>query len=171
MESLTALNLSTIIENCEFLEISGNYHFILLSDIQNIKITNSYFAFNEAGSTYFFTKITNFNDFIETIIYSNGVSATIVLNGLIFFQNDVNSDGILIKNVQKAILKNLEFQENNKNLNFSGGCVGIYDTEYIFLFNINVVGSYSNMTTVGIKIIENYNDDVVEQETSKFQVN
>ena len=83
----------------------------------------------------------------------------------------MNSENILIKNAKKTILKNLEFRKNNNQyFNFTGGCVGIYDSNYLFLLNVNVFESYSNMTTMGIKIIEKNNNLQQQQETSKFQV-
>ena len=170
IESINLLNLTINIENCQFSEILGNFPIFFRLDYQNIKISTTYFAYNEAGNFFSFNKYHKKLK-IETIIYSDGVSSTIILIGLIFFRNNVNSENILIKNAKKTILKNLEFRKNNNQyFNFTGGCVGIYDSNYLFLLNVNVFESYSNMTTMGIKIIDKNNNLQQQQETSKFQV-
>jgi len=93
----------------------------------------------------------------------------IYLNNITLFRNNVNLEGILLQNIEKMILKNFKCFQNNENLNFSGGCFGSYNVRLRFLFNIQVVESYSNTTTVGVKIIDDEMQDL-DSSASSLQV-
>ena len=67
IESINLLNLTINIENCQFSEILGNFPIFFRLDYQNIKISTTYFAYNEAGNFLLINiikKIKNRNNYI-----------------------------------------------------------------------------------------------------------
>ena len=65
IESINLLNLTINIENCQFSEILGNFPIFFRLDYQNIKISTTYFAYNEAGNFLLINIIKTIHDRIR----------------------------------------------------------------------------------------------------------